>query len=54
MKKRQGSGILERLSVVVQVISTIAFIAFLVSGGWPIALGIAFVYLVAKWILFGK
>ena len=54
MKKRKGSGILERLSSVVQVIAVIAFIAFLASGGWTIALGIAFVYLVARWILFGK
>ena len=45
---------LERLSLVVKVIAVLAFLAFLVSGGWPIALGVALVYLVAKWILFGK
>ena len=54
MKKRKGSGILERLSLVAQCIVVIAFIAFLASGGWPTALGIGLVYAIVKWIIFGE
>ena len=54
MKKRKGSGILDRLSAVATFVAIMAVIVFLFSGGWPIALGIGLVYAVVKWIIFGE